>query len=57
MPFISDENDVYHSIRIANQAILELTHHGFGPVQLCIPWLDFPLSASKPMIRNIKDMV
>lgn len=54
MPFISDENDVYHSIRIANQAILELTHHGFGPVQLCIPWLDFPLSASKPMIRNIK---
>lgn len=53
MPFVSDENDVYHSIRIANQAILELTHHGLGPVQLCIPWLDFPLALSKPKIRDI----
>lgn len=54
MPFVSDENDVYHSIRIANQAILELTHHGLGPVQLCIPWLDFPLAPSEPKIRNIR---
>lgn len=39
-PFISDENDMLHSVRIINEAILELTHHGTGPVQLCIPALD-----------------
>lgn len=39
-PFISDENDMLHSMRIINEAILELTHHGTGPVQLCIPALD-----------------
>lgn len=54
MPFISDENDMFHSIRVANQAILELTHHGTGPVQLCIPWLDFPLASVNPLVRTIK---
>lgn len=53
LPFISDENDIFHSIRMANQAILELTHNGFGPVQLCIPWLDFPLAQCVPEIRQI----
>lgn len=40
VPFISDENDMIHSMRVINEAILELTHHGKGPVQLCIPALD-----------------
>ena len=40
LPFVSDENDMIHSMRVINEAILELTHHGFGPVQLCIPILD-----------------
>lgn len=30
-PYISDINDVYHSIRVINQAIQELTHNGLGP--------------------------
>ena len=50
-PYISDINDVYHSIRVINQAIQELTHNGLGPVQLCIPWLDFPLKDEKPSLR------
>ena len=33
---------------------METTHHGCGPVQLCIPWLDFPLSAIPPQNRGIK---
>ena len=53
LPFISDVNDVYHSIRVANEAICELTRNGFGPVQMCIPWLDFALSDKIPNIRNI----
>lgn len=40
LPFISDENDMLHSMRVINEAILELTHHGCGPVQLCVPALD-----------------
>ena len=54
LPFISDVNDVYHSIRVVNQAILELTQNGPGPVQLCVPWLDFPLLPIQPKIRKIK---
>lgn len=54
LPFISDINDVHHSMRLANQAILELSKNGFGPVQLCIPWLDFPLSCVEPKRKIIK---
>lgn len=54
LPFISDINDYYHSIRLVNEAILELSRNGYGPIQLCIPWLDFPLTDTKPTIRSIK---
>lgn len=54
LPYITDINDYYHSIRLVNEAILELSRNGFGPVQLCIPWLDFPLADKKPTIRSIK---
>lgn len=54
LPFISDINDYYHSIRLVNEAILELSKNGFGPVQLCIPWLDFPLMNTKPVVRCVK---
>ncbi len=54
LPYICDENDVYHSVRVANQAMNALLHGGRGPVQLCIPWLDFPLEECKPVLRNIQ---
>lgn len=54
LPFISDINDYYHSVRLANEALLELSRNGLGPVQLCIPWLDFPLSDIKPAVKTIK---
>ena len=53
MPYISDVNDEYHAIRVVNEAILELCHEGNGPVQLCIPWLDFEISGQSPDIRKI----
>lgn len=43
LPFISDINDFYYSNRVVNEAILELTRDSLGPVQICVPWLDFPL--------------
>ena len=54
LPFISDINDYYHSIRVANEAFLELNKNGMGPVQLCIPWLDFALTSIKPTLKSIK---
>lgn len=54
LPFIKDVNDEYECIRKVNEALLELTHHGNGPVQLCIPWLDFPISEQAPAIRSIR---
>ena len=37
VPYVSDDNDYLHSIRVMNEAVLELTHRTLGPVQLCIP--------------------
>lgn len=40
LPRISNEHDRAQCIRTANEAMLELTHHGYGPVQLNIEELD-----------------
>lgn len=53
LPFVRDINDIYHSRRLINEAILELTHNGSGPVQLCIPWLDFKISDINPSYKKI----
>lgn len=56
LPFIKDINDIYHSKRLINEAILELFHDGLGPVQLCIPWLDFKIAEvefSKNIIERL----
>ena len=57
LPFISDINDIYHSKRVINEAILELTHNGNGPVQLCIPWLDINISDIKPKNMIVRRMI
>ncbi len=54
LPCISDDNDVLHATRLINSAILELTRISNGPVQLCVPWLDFPLKTSDIPIKQIK---
>ena len=54
LPYISDINDYYHSLRVVNEAIFELSNNGMGPVQLCVPWLDFKLENIKPVFRTIK---
>lgn len=40
IPRINDDNDRALCIRMTNEAILELTHHSYGPVQLNIEELD-----------------
>ena len=54
MAYLQDDNDYLHSMRVANEAILELTHGSKGPVQLDIPWLDFTLDTEVKNIRQIK---
>lgn len=54
LPFITDDNDELLSIRMVNEAILELTDGRKGPVQLCIPWLDFPLTPASYKPRTIR---
>lgn len=60
LPRIYTENERAQCVRTANEAILELTHHGAGPVQLNIEELDnetwkFDESISElPNVRMIK---
>ena len=43
LPFIADDYDKLHSMRAINEAMLEVTTGVPGPVQLNVPWLDFPI--------------
>lgn len=54
LPFIRDINDIYHSRRLINEAILELKNNEYGPVQLCVPWLDFKIAEIIPKDNIIK---
>lgn len=58
LPYIHDDNDRTICVRTVNEAILELTHHGIGPVQLNIEELDsetwsFTDSVEIPKVRVI----
>ena len=53
VPYIATIQDEYACIRIVNEAICELTNKGCGPVQLCIPWIDFFIKETTPNIRSI----
>lgn len=54
MPYVNDINSEYYAVRLANEAVLELTHNGIGPVQICLQWLDFPISGDSAKIRCIE---
>lgn len=61
LPRISTEDDRQLCIRTTNEAILELTHHNFGPVQLNIEALDSETwsvsdNCMLPEVRVIKRM-
>ena len=59
LPRISTEDDRQLCIRTANEAILELTHHNLGPVQLNVEALDTETwsvseNSTLPKVRVIK---
>lgn len=54
MPYVNDIQSEYYAVRMANEAVLELTHNGTGPVQICMQWLDFPIEGEKAPIRSIE---
>ena len=37
LPVVENEKDVWYCQRLINEAILELNHHGGGPVQINFP--------------------
>lgn len=37
LPLVRDKNDEWFNNRLINEALLELTHHGNGPVQINVP--------------------
>ncbi|SBV95761.1 thiamine pyrophosphate-binding protein [uncultured Dysgonomonas sp.] len=58
LPYVSNQHDELHCMRLVNEAILELSHRVPGPVQLNVPMLDSEIkkiSVSKlPQVRTIK---
>lgn len=58
LPYVSNNHDELHCVRLVNEAILELSHRVAGPVQLNVPMLDSEIKTfSKiqlPIIRLIK---
>lgn len=54
LPIVQGTSDYLESCRVSNEAVLELTHNGKGPVQLNIPWQDFEIS---PVDRHIQKTI
>lgn len=54
LPYISDYNDYLFCVRLCNEGMLELLHEESGPVQICIPWLDFPQDDVQLKIKDIQ---
>ena len=56
LPCINTEHDRVQCIRTANEAILEITHHGNGPVQLNIEELDSETWVFDESITQLPDV-
>lgn len=58
LPYVSNQHDELHCIRLVNEAILELSHRVPGPVQLNVPMLDTEVrkfsNIQLPKVRVIK---
>ena len=58
LPYISNMHDELHCERLVNEAILELTHRVYGPVQLNLPMLDTEIRSviktDLPKVRIIR---
>lgn len=54
LPFLSDINGKIESVRKVNEAINLLQDGRVGPVQLCIPWLDFPIDEYEVNVKAVK---
>lgn len=55
LPVVQCVSDYLESCRLVNEAILELTHNGKGPVQLNIPWQDFEIDhVDRNVSKSIK---
>lgn len=53
LPFISIKEDKLHSVRLVAEAIQATVTGGKGPVQLCVPWLDFDSDNNDVKIKNV----
>lgn len=56
LPVVNDANDEWYNNRLINQALIELNHHGCGPVQINIPipeHIDAFTVAELPVQRKI----
>ena len=54
LPFLSDINGKIESVQKVNEAIDLLQSGRVGPVQLCVPWLDFPIDEYEVKVKAVK---
>lgn len=56
LPIVRDDGDFHYCWRLVNEALLELDHHGGGPVQINVPsrWYSTSFTVSElPRVRRI----
>lgn len=54
LPIINDEDDEYYCERLINEALLELDHHGKGPIHINIPMKSYNNSFNVKELPNVK---
>lgn len=56
LPIINDKDDMLYCQRLINEALLELNHHGTGPVHINVPMKDYCMEfdvKELPEVRKI----
>lgn len=53
LPIINSEDDSWHCQRLVNEALLELDHHGHGPIHINIPMRSYSSSFTCKTLPNV----
>lgn len=55
LPFVKNEEDYWYCQRLVNESLLELNHHGKGPVHINVPfysdWADFSVDRLPEVVK------
>lgn len=57
LPIINDKDDMLYCQRLINEALLELNHHGTGPVHINVPMKDYCMEFDVKELPEVRKLI